>query len=335
MGFLSFNETYYAESLKRLEGRALNAGELYEVKQLLKLSDDLLDEGYFALSHVLEEKYGALSRLREILKAHHELPFPVKRPMCSGVRYSDREVEIETVVHQLEQRVKNGITPSNDPFLADLRDYCGWIGSRPHTAYIFLLRDAFLPYLYFKSMGKDALYPWVINRDFLWQTAGKGVDDLLRLPVYEALESGISEYRDFSAFCEARIRETLRGYPALERTLRELLRGIPEENILVIESGYCGTIPLTLAALDARVEFRLYTTAPFLYETYRDHIFCRRYEQIRSFETLYAQDALIRYSSFRNGHFYVRSAADHEIWEKAAGEAAVLRSGRNAAGKTL
>lgn len=45
MGFLSFNEKYYAKTLERLEGRELNKSQLYEAKQLLKVLDDLLDEG--------------------------------------------------------------------------------------------------------------------------------------------------------------------------------------------------------------------------------------------------------------------------------------------------
>lgn len=61
----------------------------------------------------------------------------------------------------------------------------------------------------------------------------------------------------------------------------------------MIESGYMGTVPMMLKALDDRVDFRLFTTAPFLYETYKDKIFCRKYEDIRRFETLYSQDLFI------------------------------------------
>ncbi len=324
MGFLSFNEKYYSGALKRLEGRVLEESELYEVKQLLKLLDDLLDEGYTELDRALEEKYRAVSRLRGILTAHDEEPFPVQHRSLSGIEYGDMETEAETVCQSLMDRVDRGVSPSGDPFLADLRSYCDWIGWRPDTAYVFLLRDAFLPYLYYKSSGRDGLYPWVINRDFLRQTAGKGADDILRQPVYEALENGVSGYGDFSAFCKTRIRGALKGYPVLEKALRELLGGVREEKILVIESGYCGTIPLTLSALDERVDLRLYTTAPYLYETYRDKIFCRRYEQVRSFETLYSQDILMKYSSFRKGRFYLRTAVEDGIWEKAAAEAARL-----------
>lgn len=324
MGFLSFHETYYTDALKRLEGRTLGESELCEAKRLLKLLDDLLDEGYTSLDRTLEEKYGCVSRLRNILKAHGEPPFPLPEKGFSDVAYGDAETDVEAVCRRLEKRVQSGVAPSDEPFLASLRDYCAWVGRREDTAYVFLLRDAFLPYLCFRKNGEGGLYPWVINRDFLRQTAGEGVDDLLRLPVYEALESGIADERDFFAFCKPRIRRALRGSPALERALRDLLCGIREEKILVVESGCCGTVPLTLAALDDRVDFRLYTTAPYLYEVYREKIFCGNYERMRSFETLCAQDALMRFSSFRDGRFYVRTATDDRIWEKSAGEAAAL-----------
>ena len=89
---------------------------------------------------------------------------------------------------------------------------------------------------------------------------------------------------------------------------------------MVVESGFTGTLPMLLSALDDRVTFRMYTTAPFLYETYREHIFCRRYEDIRRFETLYSQDLLLRYSSFRDGRFCVRLANDPAVTERALAE---------------
>lgn len=324
MGFLSFHQRYYAAALDRLESGPPGPAELYEAGQLLKLLDDLVDEGYPLLSRTLEETCGAVSRLHALLEAHHGTVFPIQKKLLTATAYGEDEVEPQAVCDRLRARVQAGVPASADPFLSDLRAYCRWLPHQSDTATVFLLRDAFLPYLYCVDMGWDDLYPWVINRDFLTQAAGDGADDLLRMPIYEALESGARDYAAFADFCLPRIRQALGRYPALERTLRELLEAIPAKKLLVVESGYCGTIPLTLAALDDRVDFRLYTTAPFLYSIYRDKIFCRRYEQIRSFETLYAQDALMRFSALYGGRFYVRTAADETVWARAAGEAAAL-----------
>ena len=77
---------------------------------------------------------------------------------------------------------------------------------------------------------------------------------------------------------------------------------------------------MMLKALDDRVDFRLFTTAPFLYETYQDRIYCRKYEDIRQFETVYSQDLLLRYSSYHDGKFYVNVSVDEQVKTKSGNE---------------
>ena len=79
----------------------------------------------------------------------------------------------------------------------------------------------------------------------------------------------------------------------------------------MIESGYMGTIPMMLKALDDRV-------------TYQDRIFCRNYEDIRRFETLYSQDLFMQYSSYCNMEFYVNVSAEESVKEKTLSEIAGL-----------
>ena len=40
---------------------------------------------------------------------------------------------------------------SSDCFLKEIYSYSEWIGYEENTAYIFLLRDSLLPYIYYKS----------------------------------------------------------------------------------------------------------------------------------------------------------------------------------------
>ena len=91
MGFLSFNETYYLEKLNRYENRTLTSEEIYEVKQLLKVLDDILDEGYTGLNQYLEEKHRCVTRLRKILEAHHEKPFDLPKHRLPDADYTGRE----------------------------------------------------------------------------------------------------------------------------------------------------------------------------------------------------------------------------------------------------
>ena len=82
----------------------------------------------------------------------------------------------------------------------------------------------------------------------------------------------------------------MREHPTLAKMLKSLLSTISEQKIVVAESGYVGTIPLLLKSIDDKVQFKMYTTAPYLYETYKNNIFCQRYEDLRKFETLYSQE---------------------------------------------
>ena len=50
MGFISFNENYYRNKLEEYECNDLLSADIYEAKQLLKVLDDLTDEGYTNLN---------------------------------------------------------------------------------------------------------------------------------------------------------------------------------------------------------------------------------------------------------------------------------------------
>lgn len=321
MGFLSFNEQYYIKELARLEGKKLDQKGIYETKQILKLLDDLADEGYFELNNDLESKYHVITRLRSILSLHGEKPFRLLHAQIPAVNYSENEFEVTGLCNALIGTASEERVISDNPFIEEIAAYCDWLGSEWDTAYIFLFRDAFLPYVYFRSRDRDRLYPWLISRAFLSDVSGKeNIDDEIRLPIYEALESGITEYSAFKEFCKERIHKVLEQYPPLAQALGGLLKEIREKRIMVVETGYCGTVPMLLASLDDRVDFRLYTTAPFLYEVYRDKIFCRKYENIRLFETLYSQDILMKYASFTHGKFYVRLALEANVRDNAIKE---------------
>lgn len=321
MGFISFNEKYYSEALQRLENKSLSPSDIYESKQLLKVLDDLSDEGYTNLNNYLENNYSCITRLRRIIENAGSEPFKIIKNELPEIKYGNTEHELINLIDALQNDAATQKTTYESHFLSDIRNYCDWIGYDNKTAYIFLLRDALLPYMYYKRQNREHLHAWMINRDFLNDITGvKNFDDIVRLPVYEALEQGYRSFSCYEVFCKERILTELKRHDSLKSLLCRLLSGIKEDNIIVVESGYCGTIPLMLCALDSRVTFRLYTTAPYLYKTYKDRIFCKRYEDIRKFETLYSQEFLLKYSSFRENRFYVTTAENQTIWEKALSE---------------
>lgn len=321
MGFISFNEKYYSLSLGRLENKTLTNEEIYEVKQLLKVLDDLTDEGYTNLNNQMEKDFSCITRLRDLIANANELPFTIDHERLPQTTYQEEEVELESLLELLISEAKKYNRTTSNTFLKNIHDYCEWIGKEDDTAYVFLLRDTLLPYIYYRNMGCNNIYPWLINRKFLEDiTEIEYVDDDIRLPIYEALESGHIVFSDFSSYCKAEILSVLDKHSELKRTLKTLLTSIKEKNIVVIESGYGGTFPMMLSALDDRVTFKMYTTAPFLYKTYDEHVFCKKYEDIRRFETLYSQDLLFQYSSYRDGKFYVRLSEEYEVKSKSLAE---------------
>ena len=68
MGFLSFSLNYYKDQLQKLESDIVSEETIYHAKQLLKMLDDLIDEGYTELNEKLEEEYQGVSRLKYYLK---------------------------------------------------------------------------------------------------------------------------------------------------------------------------------------------------------------------------------------------------------------------------
>ena len=108
-----------------------------------------------------------------------------------------------------------------------------------------------------------------------------------------------------------------------------LLGEIKETHIIVVESGCSGTFPMLLMSLDDRIDFRMYTTYPYLFKIYGDKIYSSKYENIRLFETLYSQDLYFRFSDLKDGQFFVEKCSYTEIKKYALAETkAVLQFSR-------
>ena len=323
MGFLTYSMDFYRRECRRLQNEAPTADTLCRARRLLKLLDDLLDEGYAELAERLEAEQMGPSFLRGYLREHHAAPFPMptKEFDARKLSYGTEEIELCQAVDRALSAAKRTEEAETPAFLRRLRDFCRWIGYDRETAYLFLLRDTLLPYAYFLNRGREKIFPWLLNRKSFGELTGQDdADDAIRGAVYRALEAGCNDFGEFSRRVLPEIRETMGQYPRAEALLREMLKGIDAESICVIESGCCGTFPLLLMSLDARVDLRMYTTYPYLTEVFAGRIFTEAYEENRLFETMLSQEAYFRYSSLRDGRFYVRKCADAAVEERALGE---------------
>lgn len=324
MGFISYSLKYYCGELQQIESSVATENTIYKAKQLLKMLDDLMDEGYTELYEKLEESYQGVSKLRKYLNDNNAEPFKLcsKAINESEVIYNQKNLELIEAINVVSVKAGTAKAKSDDVFLKELISFCKWIGYEENTAYVFLLRDTMLPYIYYSSKNRNSIYPWLLGRKTLELLTGKKwVDDEIRASIIKALEFG--QCKNFDEFCDIvlpDIRKTLCKYPEIENCLTELLREISEEHVIVVESGCSGTFPMLLMSLDSRVDMRMYTTYPYLTDIYADKVFTTKYEENRLFETLYSQDFYFQFSDFIDGRFYVKKCKNKEVEEKALAE---------------
>lgn len=323
MGFLSYSLRYYREELQRLENRPASPESLYHARRLLRMLDDLDDEGYTALNGALEQAFCGTSRLRDYLKRHHAAPFsrPPKRADAGALVYPEAETELRGAIARAMQAASAMPEAGPSSFADRLRRFCRWIGYDGRTAYVFLLRDTLLPFVYYSARDLKRVYPWLLGRSaFAALTGRQDADDELRASVYRALEAGCTDFSSFLRAAVPDMRRTMLRYPRAKDALCSMLADIDAERILVVESGCAGTFPLLLMSLDARVDMRMYTAYPYLTGVYGARVFTARYEENRLFETMASQELYFRFSGVRNGLFYVRQCADAQVERQALAE---------------
>ena len=324
MGFISFNLEFYKNELENLKTAPVSEETIYRAKQLLKMLDDLVDEGYTELNQKSEETFSGVSKLRAYLKENHSEPFPIFRNPFSGMDlpYEQRACELTEALDELTLKAEKSSDVCDHAFLSELIDFCNWIGYEEDTAYIFLLRDTLLPFISYQNKRRKHIYPWLLGRKTLTKLTGKeNVDDEIRSPIFQVLESGrCRNTDDFFGMVLPEIRSFLKKYPEIGKSFLPMLGEIGEKKIIVVESGCSGTFPMLLKSLDDRVDFRMYTTYPYLLKIYGDRIYTSKYECARFFETFYSQDLYFRFSDFRDGKFYVQKCEHREIERRAVAE---------------
>ena len=136
MGFLSFNLEFYKTELQKLQTTPVSEETIYRAKQLLKMLDDLLDEGYTELNRKLEDSFSGVSRLKTYLKENHAEPFPIFRKQFSAidVPYEKCAYELTAAIDDLVQNAEKSSDVSADMFISELIDFCQWIGYEEDTA---------------------------------------------------------------------------------------------------------------------------------------------------------------------------------------------------------
>lgn len=323
MGFLSFNLNYYEHEIIKLENNEVTEETIYHAQQMLKMLDDFVDEQYFTLYNEVEKKFHGVSRLHDYLQKNGAMKCPVFSIESTSATYGTDDQEVSCAINKVIKKASRHNTSDESEIIIDLINFCEWIGYQKETAYVFLLRDALLPYIYYQELKRENIYPWVIGRKTMKQlTNVNNVDDEIREQIISALENNqCHSFKEFSDYTLPRIRNIVKNkYPVIEKTLLSLLQNIKAEKIIVIESGCYGTFPMLLMSLDTRIDMRMYTTVPYLLKAYEKRIYTHKYENNRLFETIYSQDLFFEYSRLENNLFYVKQTISADVSQKAYAE---------------
>lgn len=314
MSFISYNLLFYKSSIEYIESFPVDEHKIYLAKQLLKIIDDLVDENYLDLKEEVEKSFNGVNRLYNFLKVNNQTPFITESTKKKLYSYSSA-MPLDDTIRKL---INNSVlirSKSNNNFLEEIVNFSKWIGNDKDTTYVFLLRDTLLNYIYHITHNGNNAKAWLLSRKSINNLAKDSLfDDKIRACIYDTLENYESlSFIDFINLIKNRINLLLERYDELKKILLSLLNQIKTEHIIVVDSGCIGSFPLLLMSLDDRVDLRLYSTYPYLYDLYNEKIYTKKYENIRKFETLFSQDIYLEYDNYNDHMFYAKNCLDSNV----------------------
>ena len=124
MGFLSYSLTYFTRERTALETAPASQGTIYHARQLLKMLDDLRDEGYLGLNDELEASCQGVSRLRAYLAAQRVPPFPLPGGLPGEAEYGPQTVELTAALRDLAAAARASRETADNAFLPELARFC-------------------------------------------------------------------------------------------------------------------------------------------------------------------------------------------------------------------
>ena len=309
---------------------------VHEAKVLLKMLEDIRDEGYTYAYNSFSAEFDCINRLRAFIVRNHDAPFAlINYSLDQKPHYVESLLDLAEYLDTLESRMDGSgpVLPEVPALFADICKYTNSIFQEADsdTAFVFLLRDTLLPYLAFRKWDAGnqlALFPFLIGRRYLSLLHGQKDAGGESEPLYDVLHEAIfsallKEPRDFSElrlYARELLQKGLKPFPEVSSAVSSLLSRIKQKKIIVVESGYIGSMPMLLSCFDDRVDFRLFTTIPCLYQAYKGKYYTNAFEKIRCFETIQCQDALFQLSSIVGDKFMISETDNLQIQKRASME---------------
>lgn len=335
MGFISYSVSFLQKRIHVYESNYSEQAPqsiVHEAKVLLKFLEDLKDEGYYKSYEFINEQTNAIKRLNSFILKNHESPFAMekfsKKPTSN---YKSQNYDFYKYLNFLKLQMKSvGCTLNRVPAVFyDILRYSQDVfnSATSNTAYCFLLRDTLLSYLAFEKWNderKFTTYPMLIGRKYLsfFDNKNNNFDVYQKIQdiIFDTLDCGFNNLSDIKFYLKKEITSNY-NFKKLVNSLKSMMDRIKQESVMIVESGYIGTIPLLLSALDDRVDFRLFTTIPYFYELYKEKFFTYEFQKLRLFETIYCQNNLFKISSVDNtGNISVCATSDGFVKKQAFAE---------------
>lgn len=185
---------------------------------------------------------------------------------------------------------------------------------RSPAGVVALLRDALPYHLFARRHGvPSAAVP--LGRSYLHRFApGYSLYDFATGALYDAVRAVPDDPEAMWTTATADLRRRLAADPAgvelVETLRREALPVLPAGDLVVLETGLQGTMPLLFAAVfPEATQWAMYAAGPWLADAFGDHVFQKRYAALRPAETLTCTDRLFQVS-FHDGAWWAREALD-------------------------
>lgn len=333
-----FELTFYKKQIAKFESqKRLNKDDLVKCQQMLQIIDN--NKNYYPKQHQAMLEIDAYSRLNKLLKKHKMQPLGFfNEPMHKRPIFESKEILLDDWLKTIKNNIKlTKKSKNNQNFLQSLKDYSTWIleNDNKNTAFVFLLRDMLLPYLYTKNgLRKGNVFPFLFGRklmQYFYNNDSKdnfdydfSDDEDLYMQFLEVIFEGATKYNDdfekFFKFLKPKFLKIIKSNNSFYLFVKDWLKQISAKQIIVVESGRYATIPLILMCVDNRVDFKLFSTSPEFYDLYKGKIFIKNLDKMIDIEKSISQNEMFVFSSVKNGQIMIKTNSNEKVLKKCFNE---------------
>lgn len=331
-----FEFLFYSKQIEKFEHKKkLSSDDLIMCQQMLQVIDN--NKNYFPKQHQAMLKIDAYNKLSNILKQHGIKRLgKFKEPIHEQPKFDDKEICLDAFLTDLISKINNSKKCGKKPaFLQNLIDYTKWgVKNDKKTSYVFLLRDMLLSYLYSTiKLGNSNAYPLLFGRKmlnyFYLNTSKDNFDfdfsdsDEIYMQFLETIFDSASKTNSFDSFfseIKPKFMKIIKANKEFYVFIKNWLKTIKTEKIIVIESGRYATIPLILKCVDDRVDFKLFSTSPEFYGIYKNKVFVKNLDKMIEIEKSLSQNELFVFSSIKDGKIMIKQNANDKVKQESIKE---------------